>query len=549
MEGLRKTLGYCRAETLKIILIVVLKLLAVVMAVYQPLIYSGIINALTKGAVEDIYYGLLRLVCVQLVQILSGYAAKVLDIKAAKNINYYVKSKVLQYIFGIPNYYNDLESGRLHSLIVSDANSAYAVVATLISACLSVLNVIGAGVVSIMIDWRMSLLLLIPYPIIIILNKVFSKKMRSAAHCVLEQNDKFISILRNVLGNIGNIQRQEGSRTVTQKILEEAEQGKDLSIKQGQVQNLFGFLVNATDYASYIILTCAGIVMVVKGQLTLGGFIAFNTYSKSLSNSIEGLINLKTNVQPLFISMNRVYELQDNYNKYQDTEEKKEKFSGTVEQVQLRNIAFGYNGKEVLKNINLTIKKGEIIGIVGKNGTGKTTVSKIISRVLLPESGDVLFNGTECSRFNYFSIISHISYVSNRKDVYYLSIRDNIMLGKTNGIEEYNEICNELGIDEDLRKLDLNDEAEITDFFELSTGQMQKIQLARMFVKDCELLILDEAFSGLDDRTKNIVKYKLKQMASTKLIIIISHVGQDYDICDKIYQLDGGRLLEIKETL
>lgn len=549
MEGLRKTLEYCRAETLKIILIVVLKLLAVAMAVYQPLIYSGIINDLTKGAVEDIYYGLLRLVCVQLVQILAGYAAKVLDIKAAKNINYHVKSKVLQYIFGIPNYYNDLESGRLHSLIVSDANSAYAVVSTLISAGLSVLNVIGAGMVSIMIDWRMSLLLLIPYPIIIILNKVFSKKMRSAAHCVLEQNDKFISILRNVLGNIGNIQRQEGSRTVTQKILKEAEQGKNLSIKQGQVQNLFGFLVNAADYAGYIILTCAGIVMVVKGQLTLGGFVAFNTYSKSLSNSIEGLINLKTNVQPLFISMNRVHELQDNYNKYRDTEEKKEKFSGTVEQVQLRNIAFGYNGKEVLKNINLTIKRGEIIGIVGKNGTGKTTVSKIISRVLLPESGDVLFNGTECSRFNYFSIISHISYVSNRKDVYYLSIRDNIMLGKTNGIEEYNEICNELGIDEDLRKLDLNDEAEITDFFELSTGQMQKIQLARMFVKDCELLILDEAFSGLDDRTKNIVKYKLRQMASTKLIIIISHVGQDYDICDKIYQLDGGRLLEIKETL
>lgn len=219
MEDLRKTLGYCRAETLKIILIVVLKLLAVAMAVYQPLIYSGIINALTKGAVEDIYYGLLRLVCVQLVQILAGYAAKVLDIKAAKNINYHVKSKVLQYIFGIPNYYNDLESGRLHSLIVSDANSAYAVVSTLISVGLSVLNVIGAGVVSIMIDWRMSLLLLIPYPIIIILNKVFSKKMRSAAHCVLEQNDKFISILRNVLGNIGNIQRQEGSRTVTQKIL------------------------------------------------------------------------------------------------------------------------------------------------------------------------------------------------------------------------------------------------------------------------------------------------------------------------------------------
>lgn len=543
MGVLKDTIDYCKCELGKIISIIILKIAISGLSIYQPLVYAEVINGMMNANSIKVFKAACILICVQISYLIVGFIIKYIDIRAAKNINYNVKCKVTEYIFGIPYHLNKLENGKMQSLMLADSNSIYTLLSTFVSTIFTVINVVGAGIVSILIDWRMTLLMLLPYPIVLIINHQFNEKLRHAVTDVLEQNDKFISLLRNVLAHVGDIQLQGGVNKISGKINYEAYKGCSLSIKQGEIQTNFNMLISITNYVGYIFLTCVGIGMVLTKKIAIGDFMVFSSYSKSLSNSIDKLLNFKNNIQPILVSANRVFELRDKYNECWKEEENKLVFNQNIETVQLKDIVLGYDENIILNNLNMTLKRGEIIGIIGENGVGKTTITKVISQAVNAKDGKVLFNNCRSDCFNYFSLIKHIAYVSNKKQVYYMSIKDNVFLDNMSG--NYENICGDLGIDNDIKALNLTDTMQVTDFFEMSTGQMQKIQIARAFIKDCEVILLDEALSNLDERTKHVVKNKLKSIATEKIIVIISHVQEDYDICNKLYIVQNAGVKEI----
>jgi len=474
-------------------------------------------------------------------------ALKRTEAKTAKNINYYVKSRVTEYLLKIPNYKTNLSQGKMYSILVSDSNAVYSAVSAMISIIFTMLNVVGIGLVAVCINWQLCVILMLPYPVIVFINRKFRRIIKDNAVDVVNQNDKYINHVKNMIGNICDIKNQSGSPKILRNICGEAGKGRDLSIKQMMSQIKFDGLVSGTGMLGHIILTLAGVYYVYTGMISFGAFVAFNNYSKSLSSSIDVLVNAMTNLQPLMVSIERVFELEELNRESDQSECTKEIAVNGVESICFSNVSLAYGENEILHQVNLYLEKGKIVGFIGKNGSGKTSMMNLIMQNILPTGGELLFNGVHAEGCQYFPLRKHFEYIGVNRNLYYLSIYDNIALSKDNLLTEENEekirqTCGEIGLLQDIDALADAFSTQIQDENMFSTGQIKKLQIARAFIKDSSVMIFDEALSNLDDGTKSSLAVKLKKLAENKIIILISHNREDYQICDEVYQVENGRL-------
>lgn len=541
-----KIMEYCKSERPRIVLIFILHLMLMAISVVQPLIYANMITCLLNRQVKDLSVFIAFLIVTYCLSQLFGFALKRTEARAAKNVNYYVKCKVTEYLLQIPNYQMNLGQGKMYSVLVSDSNAVYSAVSVMLSFVFTVLNVVCIGLAAVCITWRLCVILILPYPFIVVINRKFRKIIKANAVDVINQNDEYINHVKNMIGNICEIKNQNGVPKVLRKICREAGKGRDLSIRQMMSQTKFDGLVSAAGMLGHVALTVAGVYYVYMGMITFGTFVAFNNYSKSLSSSIDVLVNARTNLQPLMVSIERVFELEELSRKSDQNERAKETVEG-IDLLCFQNVSLSYGEKEILHQVNFHLRKGKIVGFIGKNGSGKTSMMNLIMQNILPTGGEVLFNGVRAEGCQYFPLRKQFEYIGVNRSLYYLSIYDNIALSDDEPFteekaEKIRKTCEEIGLLQDIYALEDTFETQIQDENMFSTGQTKKLQIARALIKDCSVMIFDEALSNLDDAAKGSVADKLKKLAENKIIILISHNREDYKICDEVYRIENGYL-------
>ena len=221
-------------------------------------------------------------------------------------------------------------------------------------------------------------------------------------------------------------------------------------------------------------------------------------------------------------------------------------------EISLVNVGYKYpkTKKEVLKKINLTIKKNSVVGIIGKSGEGKTTLVDIISGLLNPEKGHVKADGININ-LNILEWRKKISYYSQKMTVFHTSIKNNIAFGIPEHLIDKRNV-KECMINAGLSNMNYSQKnnfsinREITNLgSNFSGGQLQKIGIARALYMNSELLILDEPTSSLDDESEKLIYSTLKNLKKKITIIIISHKRNIQDICDTVYELKNNSLKKI----
>ncbi len=206
------------------------------------------------------------------------------------------------------------------------------------------------------------------------------------------------------------------------------------------------------------------------------------------------------------------------------------------EEIELKNISFAYDTKNGIKNINLKIKKGEFIGIIGASGAGKTTLANIISGIYFKDSGTFKVDNIEITPQNITSWQKNISYLPQEAYLLNDSILNNVAFGdESPNINKVKESLNKAG----LLIENINKKAD------LSRGQKQRVALARAYYKDFEVLILDEATSCLDVETEKLVMENIVQLKGEKTLIAIAHRLSTLKKCDRIIYLDNGGIKDI----
>jgi subfamily B ATP-binding cassette protein MsbA len=257
------------------------------------------------------------------------------------------------------------------------------------------------------------------------------------------------------------------------------------------------------------------------------------------------LININKPLQQAVIAAKSVFNLID---EEAELSSGKNKLNFDNIEIRFSNVSFSYgSGKTSLHQVDLTIKNGETIALVGPTGSGKTTLVNLLTRFYNPTSGKITINNEDISEFDLVSYRSNFSYVDQNVRLFNDSISGNIAFGQKNTMSK-ETITNAAKIsnsNEFIEKLDNKYDSEIgEDGVTLSGGQRQRLSIARAIAKDSPILILDEATSALDSATEKLVQSAINKMQKNRTTIIIAHRLSTIKNADRIVVLKNGEIIE-----
>lgn len=294
----------------------------------------------------------------------------------------------------------------------------------------------------------------------------------------------------------------------------------------------------AIGYGSHLILT---------KQITSGNFVSFITALIMLYTPIKNLGNNFNSVQMSFMAIERVFNVLDTKPQITDKQEAKE-LNNFTDSIRFENVCFQYiKNKPVLKNINLEVKKGETIALVGNSGGGKSTLVSLIPRFYDITSGSIKIDGTDIREYKLYDLRKNIAVVFQDNFLFSGTIRENILLGKFNATDD--EIYNALKmayLDEYVKTLKDGLDTQIGERgILLSGGQKQRVAIARAFIKNAPIVILDEATSALDNKSEAVVQKAIDNLMQDKTVFVIAHRLSTIQNAHRIAVINEGNLAEL----
>lgn len=290
-----------------------------------------------------------------------------------------------------------------------------------------------------------------------------------------------------------------------------------------------------------------GTKLIYSGQMTAGSFASFVTSLLLLYKPIKTLGNTMTSIQNIFVAMGRVFELFDYVPLIKDKET-------TIDIPELTNgvtfekVYFEYvKNKPVLKNINLYVKKGETLAIVGNSGGGKSTFVNLIPRFYDVKSGSIKFDGIDIKNFKLKDLRKNISFVFQDNFLFTGTIRENILLANPNATqEELNTALSASHLDDVIAALPDGLETILGERgLTLSGGQRQRVAIARAMIRNTPIIILDEATSALDNESEAVVQKALDNLIKNKTVFVIAHRLSTIKNADRIAVINDGELVEL----
>ncbi len=290
-----------------------------------------------------------------------------------------------------------------------------------------------------------------------------------------------------------------------------------------------------------------GTKLIYSGQMTAGSFASFVTSLLLLYKPIKTLGNTMTSIQNIFVAMGRVFELFDYVPLIKD-DENTVNLPPLLNGVTFENVYFEYvENKPVLKNINLHVKKGETLAIVGNSGGGKSTFVNLIPRFYDVKTGAIKFDGINIKNFKLNELRKNISFVFQDNFLFTGTIKENILLANPEASQDelkmalsashLDEVIDSLpeGLDTILGERGLT----------LSGGQRQRVAIARAMIRNTPIIILDEATSALDNESEAIVQKALDNLIKNKTVFIIAHRLSTIKNADRIAVINDGELVEL----
>ena len=290
-----------------------------------------------------------------------------------------------------------------------------------------------------------------------------------------------------------------------------------------------------------------GMFLILSGEMTAGSFASFVTSLLLLYKPMKTLGGTLTSLQNIFVSFGRVFELFDIKPSITD-KENSISLGETVNSITFEDVCFEYEeGHPVLNNINLQVKKGETIALVGNSGGGKSTLVNLLPRFYDVKSGAIKFDGIDIRDISLESLRHHISIVFQDNFLFTGTIRENIMLGNPSATQEMldnaiksahlEEVIDSLpeGLDTVLGERGTS----------LSGGQRQRVAIARAMVRQSPIVILDEATSALDNKSEAVVQKALDALMQDKTVFVIAHRLSTIRNADKIAVINEGNLVEL----
>ena len=487
-------------------------------------------------------------VCMNLFSNLFRYAAAMTVESLRINTVQRMRDEMFTHVIDMNvGYFSDQRKGDIMSKITQDVMVVqFCITNTLQVAFRDPFLIIGYLTLMIGISWQLSLFAVIFLPIVGIVIGSIVKRLRHPAKRGQERMGDMVSVLDETLSGMKIVKGYNATTFIGNKFKKINADLSRILISMARRQQLASPMSEFLGITAVAVILVFGGTLVDGGMVTGAGFIAFIAAFSQITRPLRSFIDQFANINQGVAAGERIFTIIDAKSSIEDKPDAKD-FEGLKESIELRNVHFSYDGdREVINNVNIKIRKGETIALVGASGGGKSTLSELVPRFYDVTAGEVLFDGIPVSEYKQESLRSKMSIVSQETVLFNDSIEGNILMGRPTAtheeVVEASKVANAHGfIMESPEGYDTNIGDRGT---KLSGGQRQRLSIARAVLKNPEILILDEATSALDTESEKLVQEALTKLLEGRTSIVIAHRLSTIYNADRIYVIDQGRVAE-----
>lgn len=486
----------------------------------------------------------LGLVITYILQQLMAFSQSYLLRVLSQRLTIDVILSYIRHIFTLPmSFFATRRTGEIISRF-TDANSIIdALASTILSLFLDVSIVFIVGSVLVLQNIQLFLLTLVALPIYTVIIFVFLKPFEKMNHDVMQSNAMVSSAIIEDINGIETIKSLTSEELRYQKIDSEFVDYLNKSFKLSKYENAQTSLKHGAQLILNVAILWFGASLVMDSKISIGQLITYNTLLSYFTNPIENIINLQTKLQSAKVANKRLNEVYLVASEFEGTTSMTSKLSGDIT---FHDVSYRYGFETyTLSDLNLTIKQGEKVSLVGISGSGKTTLAKMIVNFYEPNQGNIRLGNMDLKMIDKKQLRQYINYLPQQSYIFSGSILDNLTLGASPDItqEDILMACQIAEIRADIEAMPLGYQTELSDGAGLSGGQKQRLALARALLTQAPILILDEATSGLDVLTEKKVINNLMQLTD-KTIIFVAHRLSIAKQVDRVIVLDKGKLIE-----
>ena len=444
-------------------------------------------------------------------------------------------------------YFSDKRLGEITSRLTNDVGSVRTALTNALPQTITVtFSLLGSIALMIMLNWRLSLIVFLTVPVVTLLTRYFGGKIRKLSRDIQDDLADSTAVAEDALGAIRIVKAFAREVYEVGRYSESVENLFRTSRKKILLTSLFWSGISVMFMTTLVIIFWFGGLEVLAGRLTTGDLVAFIFYAFAISRSISQMSRLYTDINTAVGASDRIFELLDEVPEIEDAVDavSLEKIDGKVT---FEEVRFAYEkGRSVLKDINLEIKAGETVAVVGPSGAGKTTLINLIPRFFDPQRGRILIDGIDIRNIQKKSLREQIAIVPQDVHLFGTSIKENIRYGRLDATsEDIAQAAADANALEFIQQIPEGLDAKVGEKgVKLSGGQRQRLAIARALLKDPGILLLDEATSSLDSESEAQVQEALERLMKNRTTFIIAHRLSTVQHADRIVVIEQGEIVQ-----
>lgn len=551
MEKLKKLFKHAKVYKSRYIIGITFLLIVDIIQLIPPKIIGYLTDSISRGDAtpEKILKYIFLIIFISLLMAGGRYVWRIYVVGTSRHVEYDMRNKLFKHLQSLSvNFYNKNKTGDLMAHATNDINAVrMALGPGIIMITDSIVLTLITLFIMLSINVKLTLLSLIPLPFVALVSGKFGTIIHKRFLTVQQAFSKLTDVVQENFSGIRVIKSFVQEAKEYEKFIEENKNNFDANMSLIRVWGLFFPLIEFISSISFIILIGLGGVYVIYGDISLGDFIAFNMYLGSLvwpMMAVGWVINM---LQRGFASLERIENILN---------EKPEIFdkdiceiSRLTGNISIKNLTFTYPeaNSPALKNINLELKGGQTLGIIGRTGSGKSTLVNLLVRLYNVDNETIFINDTDLNKIPLSVLRENIGFVSQDAFLFSSTIADNINLSQEKlQMEKVYDSARASDIYDNI--MDFKDkfdtlvgERGVT----LSGGQKQRISISRALIKNPDILIFDDCLSAVDAKTEVKILENLKSIMKDKTSIIISHRISAVKDSDLIIAMDEGEIAEI----
>lgn len=458
-----------------------------------------------------------------------------------------VRDRMLKHMLSLEMaFFNKMRGGELIARITNDIGVIRSAVSNYITEFVrESITIIALVAVVIYQSPKYALIALVIIPLALVPLNFIIKKLKKYSRTIQEKNADITAKLNEIFNNIEVIKASNGEKVEYENFKLQNLHFLKMNMKAVRVGELSTPLM---EFLGAIMLACViymAIVDISEGELSAARFSSFVGALFYIYTPFKRLVNIYAQMQSAIVASQRIFEILDQKQQIHDGSLQ---LQPPINEIRLANVHFHYN-KEVhaLKGVSLCLEKNKITALVGKSGSGKSSIINLILRLYEANSGEITINKRDIKDYTQKSVRDNIAVVTQRIFIFNDSILNNVAYGSTADEKRVIEALKYAHAWDFVQKMPQGIHTILDEFgTNLSGGQRQRIAIARAIYKDPEVLIFDEATSALDMQTEEAIKNSIQTLRHNKIIIIVAHRPSTIELADEILHFQQGRIIKIE---